>query len=88
MNRLHIMHPDKRDGGIMTCFTDINELYAGNDVVLKSCVDELCKLSKDFRTEPPIIDKRIKIYPRNNDIDYCRRLLNENVAIGWDGLEA
>ena len=49
------MHPEKRDGGIMTCFLENDELYAGNETVLKSCLNELTKLSG--RTEKPKKDR-------------------------------
>lgn len=53
------MHPDKRDGGLMTCFLNNDELFAGNDKVMKSCLNELIKLSG--RTVKPVLNNLVKV---------------------------
>lgn len=40
LNRLTIIHPSKRDGGIMKCFLDENDnLQVNNDTIILNCIE-------------------------------------------------
>jgi hypothetical protein len=43
INRLSIVHPTRRDGGIMQCYLTAhdNELHVGQEAVLLSCLRQL-----------------------------------------------
>ena len=47
INRLSIVHPTKRDGGIMKCFitADSGELRVGQEAVLENCLRHLQRVS-------------------------------------------
>ena len=46
INRLSIIHPTKRDGGIMKCFLKEDDtLVVNRDEVLQSCLQVIGKLS-------------------------------------------
>jgi hypothetical protein len=72
INRPSIVHPTKRDGGIMNCFltADTDELIVGQEAVLKNCLHTLQKISgeaetsdvKDlqFPTLPPLTQQQVQ----------------------------
>jgi len=42
INRLRIVHPTRRDGGIMNCFQNSDDqIVAGQENVLRSCLQQL-----------------------------------------------
>ena len=70
--RLSIVHPTKRDGGIMNCFltADTDELIVGQEAVLENCLRHLQKISGaaaqrdvheiDFPTLPPLTRQQVQ----------------------------
>ena len=52
ISNMTILHPTKRDGGIMNCFlNEDGEVVVDNNAVLKQCFETLGKLST--KVEPP-----------------------------------
>ncbi len=72
INRLSILHPNKRDGAIMNCFltADTDELIIGQEAVLENCLQTLQKISGEaepveitdlhFPTLPPLTQQQVQ----------------------------
>jgi hypothetical protein len=69
---ISIVHPTKRDGGIMNCFltADTDELIIGQEAVLENCLHTLQKISGEteardvrnlqFPTLPPLTKQQVQ----------------------------
>ena len=69
INRLSIIHPTKRDGGIMQCFLTANEeLIVGQDRVLLNCLKQLQLISGEAATRE-ISDIKFPTLPQLNADD-------------------
>jgi hypothetical protein len=86
INRLAIIHPSRRDGGLMNCFLEGEELFAGHESVIENCLKVLGEISgeldpvplseMDFPDLPTLSKEEIK------KIQYS---LNTNRALTFDG---
>ena len=53
ISRLTIIHPTRRDGGIMICYLDDNdELHAGQENVIENCLRVLEEISGFLQSAP------------------------------------
>ncbi len=86
ISKLSIIHPQRRDGGIMQCYMDEQEeMVAGSEEVLHSCLQVLCKTSgRDtsdksqtaFPNLPPLSEQQVR---------YIQYAASYNKALTLDG---
>ncbi len=87
LNRLTIIHPIKRDGGICKCFIDEeeNSIKFGNEIVLKNCIQVHSKLSLITTIYNIDYSKCYKLsIISEKDFCYMRKHLSTNKAITFD----
>ena len=79
------MHPNKRDGGIMSCYVYDDKLQCGQDVIIKSCLEELCNVSGKWDYNTPIIEP-MKLNISESQAKSLQWRLSSDKAVGFDGV--
>ena len=88
LNRLVIIHPNKRDGGIMKCFLEeeSGDIHIGSECVLENCLNVIGKISSKFVLGDIDYTPCPNLPPISSiDIAVMRRHLSRNKAITFDG---
>ena len=83
-----IIHPNRRDGGIMKCFLDeeCDSISIGNETVLENCLNVIGRISGIFQLKYPDYLRCPNLPPLiEEDFLYMKYHLSRNKAITFDG---